>query len=87
MIERPVEIERHYGMEMNVVKLRCWGPQGNLPYYRLLIDQSAREYGKVYTGFWWGSLKERDYVKDPGVDGRIIIRWIFGKWVGGGGID
>ena len=21
---------------------------------------------------------------DPGVDGRIIVRWIFKKWVGGG---
>jgi hypothetical protein len=22
---------------------------------------------------------------DPGVDGRIILRWIFGKWDGGAG--
>jgi hypothetical protein len=27
-------------------------------------------------GFWWGNLGERD----PGVDGRIILRWIFRKW-------
>jgi hypothetical protein len=26
------------------------------------------------------NLRERDYLEDPGVDGRIIIRWIFGKW-------
>jgi len=25
-------------------------------------------------------LRERDYLRDLGVDGRIIIRWIFRKW-------
>jgi len=36
--------------------------------------------GGVYTGFWWGSLRERDHLVDPGVDGRIILRYIFRKW-------
>jgi len=36
---------------------------------------------EVYTGFWWGNLRESDHhVEDPGVDGRVILRWIFGKW-------
>ena len=34
----------------------------------------------MYTGFWWGNLRERDHLGDPGVDGRIILRWIFKKW-------
>jgi hypothetical protein len=36
--------------------------------------------GEVHTGFWWGNLKERDHLEDPGIDGRIIFRWIFRKW-------
>ena len=27
---------------------------------------------KVYTGFWWGNLRERDHSEDPDIDGRII---------------
>jgi len=35
---------------------------------------------EAYTGFWWGNLRERDHLGDPGVDGRIILRCISGKW-------
>ena len=42
----------------------------------------------MYIGFWWGNLRERDCLGDPGIDGRIILRWIFRKWDGGGyGLD
>jgi hypothetical protein len=32
--------------------------------------------GKVYTGFWWGDLMERDHLEDLGADGRVILKWI-----------
>jgi len=31
----------------------------------------------------WENLREREHLEDPGVDGRIIIRWNFGKCVVG----
>ena len=35
---------------------------------------------KTHTGFGWEEVMERDYLKDPGVDGRIILNFIFKKW-------
>jgi hypothetical protein len=34
----------------------------------------------VRAEFWWGNLRERDYLEDPGVDERIILIWVFRKW-------
>ena len=28
---------------------------------------------------WWGNLRKRDHLEDPGVDGRITLRWFFSK--------
>jgi hypothetical protein len=36
--------------------------------------------GEAYTGFWWVNLSERDHWGDPGINGRIILIWIFKKW-------
>jgi len=36
--------------------------------------------GEAYTGFWWGIPRERDHLGDPGVDGIVILRWIFKTW-------
>jgi hypothetical protein len=41
---------------------------------------SAYEGEEAFTGFWWGNLSVRDHLGDPGLVGRIILRWIFRKW-------
>jgi hypothetical protein len=37
------------------------------------------ERREACIGFWWGNLRESDHRGDPGVDGRIIVGWIFRK--------
>jgi len=41
---------------------------------------------KVYAGFWWGNLRERDHLVDPRIGGRIILIWI-SQVVACGGMD
>jgi hypothetical protein len=35
---------------------------------------------KVCIRFWCGNRRERDHWRDPGLEGRIILGWIFRKW-------
>jgi hypothetical protein len=42
---------------------------------------------EVCRGFWWGNLREGDHMEDPGIDGMIMLRWIFRKLDGGHGLD
>ena len=41
----------------------------------------------MYTGFWWGNQRERCHLGDTVVDGRIILRWLFGSGKWGYGLD
>ena len=34
----------------------------------------------VYRVLVGENVREGDHLEDPGVDGRIILRWIFRKW-------
>jgi len=55
----------------------------SIPLTSTEMDGACSTYrgrGEVYTGFGWGNLRERDHLDEPGIDGRIILRWIFRKW-------
>jgi hypothetical protein len=44
---------------------------------------NVAQMGEVYTGFGWGNLREIYHLGEPGVDVRIILRWISKKRDGG----
>jgi len=29
---------------------------------------------------WSGNMRERDYLEETGVDGKMKLKWIFRKW-------
>jgi hypothetical protein len=51
------------------------------------MDGACSTYGGEYTGFWWGNMRERDHLEEPGVDGRIILGWTFRSGISGQGLD
>jgi hypothetical protein len=49
---------------IRVIKSRRMGWEGH-------VARMGR--GEVHSGFWWGDLRKRDHLEDPGVDGSIIL--------------
>jgi hypothetical protein len=37
--------------------------------------------GEKCAGFWWESFKERDHLKDQGIDGRMGSEWEVVEWI------
>ena len=70
MFDGLYEIGRSYGMKMNVEKNK--NEMGG-------ACSAYGGRGEAYTGFYWGNLRERDHLGDPGVDRRTILRWIVRK--------
>jgi hypothetical protein len=42
-----------------------------------------KERKGAYKGFNWGDLRTGGHLKTPGVDGRIILKYILKEWDGG----
>ena len=36
--------------------------------------------GETYTGLCWRNVREGDYLGDPGVELKKMLRWIIKKW-------
>ena len=45
------------------------------------LTREKRDLWVLYAVFRWGNLKERIHLVDPSVEGRILLRWIFRKWM------
>jgi len=57
---------------------------------RNIITFITPHYGieeRCTQGCGGGNLGGRDYLEHPGVDGKIILRYIFRKWDWGHGLD
>jgi len=47
------------------------------------MSRACSVYGgeeRCIRGFGGGNLRERDNLGDPGIDGRIIFKWVFREW-------
>jgi hypothetical protein len=49
--------------------------------YENMRQNNSVQIREIYR-VWWGNLRERAHLEDPGIDGRIILRLIFRKWDG-----
>ena len=63
---------------MRVIKSRRMRQAGH-------VVGMGEEKGRI--GSCWRNRRERDHWGDPGVDGWIILGWIFRRWNVGNGLD
>jgi len=75
-------LKRIFGLKRYKVTA-CWRRLCNEDLCDVYTAPNVWKTGKVHTGFWWETLRERDCLEYLGVDGRILLKRIFNKWNGG----
>jgi hypothetical protein len=48
---------------------------------RKLLYTAHMEEKEICITFYWENLKRRDCLREVGLDGRIIVQWIFENWI------
>jgi len=69
-------------------RLRIFENRAMRSVFRVIKSRRMREAGHVADmgesrgvySVLLGKPRERDHLRDPSVNGRIILRWIFRKW-------
>ena len=76
--------ERRLRVFKNRVLKRIFGPKGDgvTGEWRKLRNEKHDDLycspyivwwrGEAYTGFWWGNLRLRVHLRDPGIDGSVM---------------
>jgi hypothetical protein len=71
-------------MEKNEIGGACNSVGGGERVYRVLVGKPERERERERKK---ERKKEREHLGNPGIDGRLILRWIFRSWMWGYGLD
>ena len=51
-----------------------WSNKGWWDWWHTLL---LWEEGEIYTGFWWGIMKEREHLHQLGLYSMMILKWVF----------
>jgi hypothetical protein len=43
------------------------------------VNVASTGEGRNACRVWWENLREREHLEGPGVDGKIILKWVFRK--------
>jgi len=78
--QKPTLFDGHYLRNRSTFDIGVLGYIGIVQHKEHSPEVLSIPPGTPRIRFWWGNLRERDHLGNPGVDERIILRRIFRKW-------